>query len=169
MHHQDRIHFMEDVDTAKAAKEVVEEEATLHEVEINITVNGCKIQGHNQQLIQAIKTRDHVNLTLLTVTESHKSVIFVDQFSNLREGMVKTALNHIQQCEEYELKEVFVTDITEECLLDSCCTSNVMGQQWKDQFFTNFSDEDLSDVKVLTSKAKYKFGVEKPVPAIEKF
>ena len=43
-----------------------------------------------------------------------------------------------------------------------------MGQQWKDQFFTNFSDEDLAEVKILTSKAKYKFGGDKPVPAIEK-
>ena len=43
-----------------------------------------------------------------------------------------------------------------------------MGQQWKDHFFTNFSDEDLAEVKILTSKAKNKFGGVKPVPATEK-
>ena len=70
------------------------------------------------------------------------------------------------KCEECDLKEVFAVEgLNDECLLDSCCTSNVMGQYWKEKFFQNFSDDDLVQVK---SSAKYRFGGEGPVAAVER-
>ena len=71
------------------------------------------------------------------------------------------------QCEE--LQEIYaVGDSSDECLLDSCCTFNVMGQQWKDKFFNNFSETDLKEVKIEKASTRYRFGGEQPIPATER-
>ena len=70
----------------------------------------------------------------------------------------------VLKCEE--LQDVFaVGDASDECLLDSCCTFNVMGQSWKDRFFENFSDEDLKEVKAEKTTTRYRFGGEPAIMA----
>ena len=71
------------------------------------------------------------------------------------------------KCEEIQKIYAVGDSISDECLLDSCCTSKVMGQQWKDKFFDNFFQTDLDEVKIEKATTRYRFGDEKPVPAKE--
>ena len=61
------------------------------------------------------------------------------------------------------------TQIMYDGLLDSCCTANVMGNEWKDGFFDAMSEEDKQLVKELPTSTKFKFGGDEPIPACEKF
>jgi len=56
----------------------------------------------------------------------------------------------------------------EEALLDSCCSANVMGKQWKDIFIDAMSDEDKADVKYSNGGTIFRFGGEAPVQSTEK-
>ena len=56
-----------------------------------------------------------------------------ESYENLQNAY-QTDFDEVHKCEE--LQEIYaVGDSSDECLLDSCCTFNVMGQQWKDKFF----------------------------------
>ena len=46
-------------------------------------------------------------------------------------------------------QEVFHMRSSEEALLDSCCSANVVERQWKDTFIDAISDEDKTDVRHL--------------------
>ena len=90
-----------------------------------------------------------------------------ESYENLQNAY-QTDFDEVLKCEE--LQEIYAIgdSISDECLLDSCCTFNVMGQQWKDRFFENFSKSDLEQVKIEKTSTRYRFGGEKPVPANER-
>ena len=90
-----------------------------------------------------------------------------ESYENLQNAY-QTDFDEALKCEE--IQEIYAVgdSISDECLLDSCCTSNVMGQQWKDKFFDNFSQTDLDEVKIEKATTRYRFGGEKPVPAKER-
>ena len=90
-----------------------------------------------------------------------------DSYHNIQ-GAYQVDTDEANQCDEVFNSEVFVLRSIDECLLDSCCISNVMGKEWKNTFFANMSDKDLSEVETYNSTAKFKFGGEKPVHATEK-
>ena len=45
--------------------------------------------------------------------------------------------------------EVFLMRSSDKALLDSCCSANVMGKQWKDIFIDAMSNEDKAEVDIL--------------------
>ena len=55
-----------------------------------------------------------------------------------------------------------------EALLDSCCTANVMGVDWREKFFASLSEDDQNEIKFLQSQNRFKFGGENPVCSVEK-
>ena len=89
-----------------------------------------------------------------------------ESYENLQNAY-QTDFDEALKCEE--LQEIYaVGDSSDECLLDSCCTFNVMGQQWKEKFFGNFSESDMKEVKIDKTSTRYRFGGEKPIPATER-
>ena len=69
---------------------------------------------------------------------------------------------------ELDAIEVYFMKEGEEGLLDSCCSSNVMGKKWIDNFLSNMSDKDMNEVEVSKSESAFKFGDEPPVTSKEK-
>ena len=69
---------------------------------------------------------------------------------------------------ELDAIEVYFMKEGEEGLLDSCCTSNVMGSKWIENFISNMSEEDLKEVKKTNSTSAFKFGDEPAVSSAEK-
>ena len=97
-----------------------------------------------------------------------------DSYENL-ENVYETNVNddgsseEAHQCDvQLEPAEVFVMESGDEGLLDTCCTSNVMGVEWKEHYFSGLSDADKLKVKHLKPSSRFKFGGEKPVESIEK-
>jgi len=89
-----------------------------------------------------------------------------ESYENLQ-NVYQTDFDEALKCEV--LQEIYaVGDSSDECLLDSCCTFNVMGQPWKDKFFDNFSQADLKEVKVEKTSTRYRFGGEAPILANER-
>lgn len=65
-------------------------------------------------------------------------------------------------------QEVFLMRSSEEALLDSCCSANVMGKQWKDIFIDAMSNEDKSEICYYKGGTTFRFGGEPPVRSTEK-
>ena len=65
-------------------------------------------------------------------------------------------------------QEVFHMRSSEEALLDSCCSANVMGKQWKDIFIDAMSDDDRNEIRHMKSGTVFRFGGEPPVKSVEK-
>ena len=55
-----------------------------------------------------------------------------------------------------------------EALLDSCCKANVMGVDWRDNFFASLSEDDQNAIKFLQPQNRFEFGRETPVLSVEK-
>ena len=53
-------------------------------------------------------------------------------------------------------------------LLDCCYTETVMGDKWRDKFFTSLFENHQAEVKILKPRNCLKFGGENPVSFIEK-
>ena len=86
---------------------------------------------------------------------------------NLAEGEEEAEEAH--KCDiQLDAIEVYYIKEGEEGLLDSCCTSNVMGKKWMENFVSNMSDSDIKEVKTSTSKSAFKFGDEPSVRSTEK-
>ena len=54
-------------------------------------------------------------------------------------------------------------------LLDSCCSANVMGKEWKDAFFEDMPNTDMKGVRVLVGGTGFKFGGESIVHSLGKY
>ena len=65
-------------------------------------------------------------------------------------------------------QEIFHMRSGEEALLDSCCSSNVMGKQWKDIFIDAMPDEDKASIRQSKGGTIFRFGGETPVQSTEK-
>ena len=66
-------------------------------------------------------------------------------------------------------EEVFIMENSNESLLDSCCTANVMGVDWRDKFFPSLSEDDhQNEIKFLQLQNRFKLGGENPVSSVEK-
>ena len=81
------------------------------------------------------------------------------------QGMYKDAY----KCDvDIDQEEVFMMENSNEALLDSCCTANVMGVDWRDNFFACLSEDDQNEIKFLQPHNRFKFGRENPVHSVEK-
>ena len=67
-----------------------------------------------------------------------------------------------------EHEELFHMRSSEEALLDSCCSANVMGKQWKDVFIDAMSDEDRNEIRHFKGGTGFRFGGEPTVRSTEK-
>ena len=83
---------------------------------------------------------------------------------NLTEEEEKENAEEAHKCDvELDAIEVYFMQEGEEGLLDSCCTSNVMGRKWIENFLSNMSEEDLKEVEKSESKSAFKLGDEPSV------
>ena len=69
---------------------------------------------------------------------------------------------------ELETLEVLKMIQSDECLLDTCCTSNVMGRSWKEKFIEHLPKLDQEEVELMPTQSRFRFGGDDPVPAIER-
>ena len=69
---------------------------------------------------------------------------------------------------ELESHEVLMIMQNDECLLDTCCTSNVMGKSWKEKFVEHLPKLDQKEVELMSTESRFRFGGDDPVPAIER-
>ena len=89
---------------------------------------------------------------------------FPESYENLQ-SMYKDANKcDIDICQE----EVFIMRNSNEALLRSCCTADVMGVDWRDKFFASLSKDDQTEIKFLQPQNRFKFGGENPVRSVEK-
>lgn len=109
--------------------------------------------------------------------ESHRDVTFVFQFCNLQKKMVEIVQNPTKVFKKFikltmmlkKQRYVIIIfrrstesrspekEITGECLLDTCCMSKIMRQDWKEKFFENFSNKELDDLKLSSVTTKRPF------------
>ena len=62
---------------------------------------------------------------------------------------------------QYNSKKFFISG--KEALLTSCCSSNVMGKQWKDIFIDAMSYEDKFSIRHFKGRKFFKFSRETPI------
>ena len=62
-----------------------------------------------------------------------------------------------------------MSEVRYEGLLDSCCSANVMGLEWKDAFYEDMSNTDRKEVKTLPGGTGFKFGGESIVKSLGKY
>ena len=99
----------------------------------------------------------------------------VQNLTKISRKSVNVAGNENLEAEEANIcdipikhEEVFHMRSSEEALLDSCCSANVMGKQWKDIFIDAMSDEDKSEIRHFKGGTVFRFGGEPPVRSTEK-
>ena len=95
-----------------------------------------------------------------------------ESYENLQSALVtetEKAEEEVNKCDiPIQHHEVFHMRSSEEALLDSCCSANVMGKQWKDIFIDAMSNEDKAEVRYIKGGTTFRFGGEPPVKSTEK-
>ena len=72
------------------------------------------------------------------------------------------------QCDviKIEVNEVFHMEENDEGLLDSCCSSNVMGKKWKDAYVQGLNEGERKEVREESSEKSFKFGGENAIKSL---
>ena len=60
-------------------------------------------------------------------------------------------------------EDVYIMKNSNEALVDSCCTANLMGVDWRDKIFAGLSKDDQHEIKFLQLQNRFKFDEENPV------